>query len=220
MQKKKIENWLYKKIKDKTKTYFLVYIIGIILYGIGSMISLNNNMIVNAYRYPIISVLLFLGILCLITGIVILIRLFYRFYQSSDSKPKLKQCVIIYIIVILITGPLIGGVGKLLYHVTDWQYGTIKLVIWGLSTYIHAILRFVFIYTCLSLYFEKSVDYKNKTFFLFILGLILLFSLSIGMSLLVPVVSQFLMLISDLIVSIGFVYYKLFGLKYNMKLGS
>ena len=70
------------------------------------------------------------------------------------------------------------------------------------------------------LYQEFEIDYKNKTFFLFILGLILLFSLSIGMSLLVPVVSQFLMLISDLIVSIGFVYYKLFGLKYNMKLGS
>ncbi|WP_249354928.1 hypothetical protein [Enterococcus hulanensis] len=197
------------KIKPKN-AYFLMYIVGLMLYGMGSYLFLNE-MLVSEFELKTGSQLLsILGILSIVGGIGILIGLFYQFYKRIVLKQKIHVALRNYLLIVLISGVLLGLFGEMIYRATDMSYDGVKSSIWILTTYIQGAARFIFIYYCLKLLVGEPFDWKTQLFKKMIAGVIVLLSISIGISLVLPVIGPMAMFLTDLIISIGIVYKQLF----------
>lgn len=212
-----------KKREEKTKNifrieskqnFFITYVIGVLLLSIGNSVFLNPQILSISFKKESLSMFPIFGALFSFFGILLLVYLFYRFYQRVPLKQKIKKGTIIYIVMILFTGLLVGLLGKVLYHITDWQYETIKKILWGVSSYVQGTLRFIFIYYCLNVYRSKAFDWKKKEFKLLLIGVLLMISLSLAISLFSSVIGRSALFISDVLITVGVVYFKLFVEKY------
>lgn len=176
----------------------------------GSYLFLNE-MLVSEFELKTGSQLLsILGILSIVGGIGILIGLFYQFYKRIVLKQKIHVVLRNYLLIVLISGVLLGLFGEMIYRATDMSYDGVKSSIWILTTYIQGAARFIFIYYCLKLLVGEPFDWKTQLFKKMIAGVIVLLSISIGISLVLPVLGPMAMFLTDLIISIGIVYKQLF----------
>lgn len=211
MPKKLKEEQFKKQGKmDSKKAYFFVYILGLMLYGMGSYLFLNDLLASRMEDELSINLINFLGILSISAGLCILIYLFYQFYKRMTEKQKVRNALRNYLLIVLISGVALGLLGEAAYRGTSMSYDLIKNLIWVLTTYIQGIVRFVFLYYCLKLLLKESFDWKNPLLKKMLLGVFLLLSASIGVRLLIPILGSMVMFMADLVIAIGVVYKELF----------
>ena len=220
MQKKKEEARSISSFKFKQKiSYFLLYVFGLTIYGIGNSIFVNNELVRAGVSGSNISTLLFLGGIFIATGLIILVYLFYRFYRSNILKTKILKALINYLLLILAVGIILGILGKIIFDFTSKDYNWTKRCIWILTTFIQGEMKFIFIYYCLSIYKEKTFDWKSHRFIIMILGIFMLLSLTILLSLYLPTIGGFFIFISDLVIATVIVYVELFQTKKGIENG-
>ncbi|MCJ1996140.1 hypothetical protein GYN67_05515 [Lactococcus piscium] len=214
MQKKQKELKLI-RILERTKAtqYFILYTIGLLSYGIGSSLFLNKvfleKIVIKSDRVP----LKFVGVLCVLIGIGILLFIVYQYYQKISLKQKMIKAIQTYILLVFVIGLVVGGIGKLIFEFTDRDYDWVKQLIWILTTLMQGELRFILIYYCLTLYKEKEFDWKSKGFLKLLLGVCLLLGVSILCRLLYPLLGTVVMFITDMMIMTGIVYFELVNQK-------
>lgn len=203
------------RILESTKTirYFILYTIGLLIYGIGSSLFLNRVFLEMIVIKSDRVTLQFLGVLCVLIGIGILLFIAYQFYKKISLKQKMIKAILTYILLVLVMGLIVGTIGKLIVEVTSRDYDWVKQFIWILTTLIQGELRFILIYYCVTLYRDKRVDWKSKGFFKLLLGVCLLLGLSIVCRLLYPLLGTLVMFMTDMIMMTGIVYFELFNQK-------
>lgn len=211
MQSKEKEKRDEKKQKMEPKVrYFSLYLLGLMLYGMGSYLFLNELVVtVMAIRVNV-TFFYVLGSLFTVTGIGILALLFYQFYKRVSDKQKLRTALRNYLLLILISGLILGLLGEMIYRGTGKNYVEIKTYIWVLTTYIQGVARFVFLYYCLKLLLAEAMNWKNPIFRKTLLGVLLLLSVSIGIHVFLPVFGSVAMFTSDIVIAVGVVYKELF----------
>lgn len=211
MQRKEKEEGFKKHGKMYSKKmYFFVYISGLMLYGMGSYVFLNELLASRLDDTLSINLINFFGILSIIVGLGILAFLFYQFYQRVPAKQKTRLALRNYLLIVLVSGAALGLLGETIYRITDRTYDEVKSFIWILTTYIQGEVRFIFLYYCLRLFLKKSFNWKDPILKKMLLGVFLLLSISIIVSLLVPVFGSMVMFMADLVIAIGVVYKELF----------
>ena len=215
MQRKEKDNRFELKGKTK-KTYFIVYVAGLMLYGMGSYLFLNDLLATRMEDQLSINFINFLGILSISVGVGLLVYLFYQFYKRVASKQKVRNALRNYLLVVLVVGAALGLTGEAIYRATDMSYDGVKNFIWVVTTYVQGIARFIFLYYCLKILLEKPVCWKEPLLKKMLLGVFLLLSISVGVSLLFPIFGPIVTFMADLIIAIGIVYKELFQ---NEKLG-
>ena len=207
MQKKLGEScWMTQWLVDKKKQYFALYVIGLLVYGVGSSFLLNKTFLEAVFLTSRGYRLKALGVLCLLTGMSILIFIFYQFYKRVVCKRKIAKALVYYVLLVVLSGILLGCLGKVLYDYLGRDYKLIKQVIWILTTLIQGMLRFIFIYYCLMTYQSTKFEWKSKRFLKMLLGICLLLSFSIVLSIVYPIFSSPVMFLSDMIIATSSVY--------------
>lgn len=207
MQKKLGEScWMTQWLVDKKKQYFALYVIGLLVYGVGSSFLLNKTFLEAVFLTSSGYRLKALGVLCLLTGMSILIFIFYQFYKRAVCKRKIAKASVSYVLLVVLSGILLGCLGKVLYDYLSRDYKSIKQVIWILTTLIQGVLRFIFIYYCLMIYQSTKFEWKSKRFLKMLLGICLLLSFSIVFSIVYPIFSSPVMFLSDIIIATSSVY--------------
>ena len=211
MQKKENEKRFKKlgKLNSK-KGYFSIYVFGLMLYGMGSYLFLNDLLASRMEDELGLNLINFFGILAVSAGLSMLIFLFYQFYKRVQSKQKTRNALRNYLLVVLISGAVLGLFGEAIYRATNMSYDEVKNLIWVLTTYIQGLVRFIFLYYCLKLISNEAFDWKNSKLKKLLLGVLLLLSVSIGVGLLFPIFGSMVMFIADLVIAIGIVYKELF----------
>lgn len=206
---------LFKSLKQlkRKDAYFLMYILGLMFYGMGSYLFLNELLMAKMDVFGDTNLFSILGLLLIITGISLLLFLFYRFYKRVSDKKKIHLALRNYLLVTLVFGVGLGLLGESMYRFTDKSYEWVKSFIWVLTSCIQGITRFIFLYYCLKLIQEKTIDWKNEWLKKLLLGVLLILSVSIGISLLFPVLGSLIRFIADLVIAIGIVYIELFQSK-------
>ena len=207
MPKKLVEScWMTQWLVDKKKQYFALYVIGVLVYGVGSSFLLNKTFLEAVFLTSRGYRLKALGVLCLLTGMSILIFIFYQFYKRIVCKRKIAKALVYYVLLVVLSGILLGCLGKVLYDYLGRDYKSIKQVIWLLTTLIQGTLRFIFIYYCLMTYQSTKFEWKSKRFLKMLLGICLLLSFSIVFSIVYPIFSSPVMFLSDIIIATSSVY--------------
>lgn len=196
------------KVEPK-RLYFFMYVLGLMLYGIGSYLFLNELLIsmFNASRNA--DVFYGLGVLTISAGVGLLLFLFYQFYKRVPTKEKTRRVLRNYLLLVLISGVVLGLMGEAIYRSTDMSYEGVKTVIWIVTTYVQGVLRFLFIYYCLTLLIEKPMNWKDPLLRKMLVGVFLLLSVSMGIRLVLPMLGSLAMFIADLVIAIGVVYKEL-----------
>ena len=196
------------KVEPK-RLYFLMYVLGLMLYGIGSYLFLNELLIsmFNASRNA--NIFYGLGVLTTSAGVGLLLFLFYQFYKRVPMKEKTRRVLRNYLLLVLISGVVLGLMGEAIYRSTDMSYEWVKTVIWIVTTYVQGVLRFLFIYYCLTLLIEKPMNWKDPLLRKMLVGVFLLLSVSMGIRLVLPMLGSLAMFIADLVIAIGVVYKEL-----------
>lgn len=191
------------------KRYFFMYVLGLMLYGMGSYLFLNELLIsmFNASRKA--NLFYILGVLTISVGLGLLLFLFYQFYKRVSFKDKTRIALRNYVLLILFSGVALGLIGEGIYRSTSMSYEWVKSFIWVVTTYIQGVFRFVFIYYCLTLLLEEPFNWKNPSLKKMLLGVFLLLSISIGISLTFPTMGSLAMFVADLVIAIGVVYKEL-----------
>lgn len=211
------EDLLFTRLKEKEmrfkaepkRFYFSIYVLGLMLYGIGSYLFLNE-LLVSMFNVSRNAQLFYaLGILTVSAGIGLLLYLFYQFYKRIHAKEKVRLALRNYLLLILISGVALGLLGEGIYRSTDMSYEWVKTVVWILTTYIQGSARFIFIYYCLNLLLEKPMNWKTSLLRKMLAGVFLLLSVSIGIRLAIPMLGSLAMFIADLVIAIGVVYKEL-----------
>ncbi|MEO1769332.1 hypothetical protein JZO67_001283 [Enterococcus sp. 665A] len=196
------------KIAPK-RLYFFMYVLGLMFYGMGSYLFLNELLVSMFDANRNANLFYVLGVLTISAGLGLLLFLFYQFYKRVSSKDKARVAIRNYVLVVLISGVALGLIGEGIYRSTAMSYEWVKSFIWVVTTYIQGVLRFVFIYYCLTLLLEKPFSWKNPLLKKMLLGVFLLLSISIGISLAFPMMGSLAMFIADLVIAIGVVYKEL-----------
>lgn len=211
MQKKENEKGFKKlgKLNSK-KGYFSIYVFGLMLYGMGSYLFLNDLLSARMEDDLSLNLMNFFGVLAVCLGLCLLLFLFYQFYKRVQFKQKTRNALRNYLLVVLISGAALGLLGEAIYRATNMSYDEVKNLIWVLTTYIQGIVRFIFLYYCLKLISNEAFDWKNSQLKKLLLGVLLLLSVSIGVGLLFPIFGSMVMFIADLVIAIGIVYKELF----------
>lgn len=196
------------KVEPK-RLYFFMYVLGLMLYGIGSYLFLNELLIsmFNASRNA--NIFYGLGVLTISAGVGLLLFLFYQFYKRVPTKEKTRKVLRNYLLLVLISGVVLGLMGEAIYRSTDMSYEWVKTVIWIVTTYVQGVLRFLFIYYCLTLLIEKPMNWKDPLLRKMLVGVFLLLSVSMGIRLVLPMLGSLAMFIADLVIAIGVVYKEL-----------
>lgn len=196
------------KVEPK-RLYFFMYVLGLMLYGIGSYLFLNELLIsmFNASRNA--DIFYGLGVLTISAGVGLLLFLFYQFYKRVPTKEKTRRVLRNYLLLVLISGVVLGLMGEAIYRSTDMSYEWVKTVIWIVTTYVQGVLRFLFIYYCLTLLIEKPMNWKDPLLRKMLVGVFLLLSVSMGIRLVLPMLGSLAMFIADLVIAIGGVYKEL-----------
>lgn len=196
------------KVEPK-RLYFFMYVLGLMLYGIGSYLFLNELLIsmFNASRNA--DIFHGLGVLTISAGVGLLLFLFYQFYKRVPTKEKTRRVLRNYLLLVLISGVVLGLMGEAIYRSTDMSYEWVKTVIWIVTTYVQGVLRFLFIYYCLTLLIEKPMNWKDPLLRKMLVGVFLLLSVSMGIRLVLPMLGSLAMFIADLVIAIGVVYKEL-----------
>ena len=196
------------KVEPK-RLYFFMYVLGLMLYGIGSYLFLNELLIsmFNASRNA--DIFYGLGVLTVSAGVGLLLFLFYQFYKRVPTKEKTRKVLRNYLLLVLISGVVLGLMGEAIYRSTDMSYEWVKTVIWIVTTYVQGVLRFLFIYYCLTLLIEKPMNWKDPLLRKMLVGVFLLLSVSMGIRLVLPMLGSLAMFIADLVIAIGVVYKEL-----------
>lgn len=196
------------KVEPK-RLYFFMYVLGLMLYGIGSYLFLNELLIsmFNASRNA--NIFYGLGVLTISVGVGLLLFLFYQFYKRVPTKEKTRRVLRNYLLLVLISGVVLGLMGEAIYRSTDMSYEWVKTVIWIVTTYVQGVLRFLFIYYCLTLLIEKPMNWKDPLLRKMLVGVFLLLSVSMGIRLVLPMLGSLAMFIADLVIAIGVVYKEL-----------
>lgn len=196
------------KVEPK-RLYFFMYVLGLMLYGIGSYLFLNELLIsmFNASRNA--NIFYGLGVLTISAGVGLLLFLFYQFYKRVPTKEKTRRVLRNYLLLVLISGVVLGLMGEAIYRSTDMSYEGVKTVIWIVTTYVQGLLRFLFIYYCLTLLIEKPMNWKDPLLRKMLVGVFLLLSVSMGIRLVLPMLGSLAMFIADLVIAIGVVYKEL-----------
>ena len=214
MQKKQTGLKLIRILEHtKTTQYFILYTIGLLSYGIGSSLFLNKVFLETIVIKSDRVTLKFVGVLCVLIGIGILLYIAYQYYKKVSLKQKMIKAIQNYILLVFVMGLIIGGIGKLIVAFKNRDYDWVKQFIWILTTLMQGELRFILIYYCLTLYKDQKFDWKSKGFFKLILGVCLLLGLSILWRLLYPLLGTLVMFITDMIMMTGIVYFELFNQK-------
>lgn len=213
MQKKEKEKRFKKlgggKIGSK-KAYFSIYVFGLMLYGMGSYLFLNDLLASRMEDELGLNLINFFGILAVSAGLSMLVFLFYQFYKRVQSKQKTRNALRNYLLVVLISGATLGLLGEAVYRTMDMSYDEVKNFIWVLTTYIQGLARFIFLYYCLKLISNEAFDWKNSQLKKLLVGVLLLLSVSIVVGLFFPIFGSMVMFIADLVIAIGVVYKELF----------
>ena len=186
-----------------------MYVLGLMLYGIGSYLFLNELLIsmFNASRNA--NIFYVLGVLTISSGVGLLLFLFYQFYKRVPTKEKIRRVLRNYLLLVLISGVVLGLMGEAIYRSTDMSYEWVKTVIWIVTTYVQGLLRFLFIYYCLTLLIEKPMNWKDPLLRKMLVGVFLLLGVSMGIRLVLPMLGSLAMFIADLVIAIGVVYKEL-----------
>ena len=214
MQKKSKESWLKTYLKlNKLSRYVLFYVLGLIVYGIGSSLFLNQALLKTIVLTSDNLILKLIGMLFVITGVCILLFVFYQFYQRVTSKKSVQKAIIVYLLSIIASGLVLGLFGKAIFEYTSQDYNWVKQLIWILTTLIQGGLRFIFIYYCLTIYQEKVFNWQNPSFLKLLFGVYILLSLTILFNSLYPPLGSTATFVSDLIISTGIVYLEIFKTK-------
>lgn len=214
MQVKEKESLFRNKNETKRKSaYFLSYVFGLMFYGMGSYLFLNDLLLAKIDVLGNTNLFSILGLLSSLAGIGILIFLFYQFYKRVADKRKIRIALRNYLLFLLITGVLFGLLGESIYRITDRSYDWVKNFIWVLTTYFQGITRFIFLYYCLTLLKNEAFSWKKIFFKKKVLVVFLLLSVSIGVSLFLPAVGSLVQFLVDMVVAIGIVYIGLFQTK-------
>lgn len=214
MQKKPKESWLKTHLKlNKLSQYFLFYVLGLLVYGIGSSLFLNQVLLKAIFLTSDSYIIKVIGVLLVLSGIGILLFVFYQFYQRVALKSQLRKAILIYLLSIITTGIILGLFGKLIFEYTGQNYNWVKQEIWILTTLIQGGLRFIFIFYCLIIYQEKVFNWQNPSFLKLLFCVYILLSLSIFINSLYPPLGPTAIFASDLIISIGIVYLEVFKTK-------
>lgn len=213
MQKKEKEKRFKKlgggKIGSK-KAYFSIYVFGLMLYGMGSYLFLNDLLASRMEDELGLNLINFFGILAVSAGLSMLVFLFYQFYKRVQYKQKTRNALRNYLLVVLISGATLGLLGEAVYRTMDMSYDEVKNFIWVLTTYIQGLARFIFLYYCLKLISNEAFDWKNSQLKKLLVGVLLLLSVSIVVGLFFPIFGSMVMFIADLVIAIGVVYKELF----------
>lgn len=211
----KEKGFLFRNVKQlkKKDAYFLMYILGLMFYGMGSYLFLNELLIAKIDVFGNTNLFSILGILLIIMGISLLLFLFYQFYKRVQDKRKVHLALRNYLLITLISGVVMGLLGESIYRFTDRSYEWVKSFVWISTSYIQGITRFIFLYYCLKMIQEKSIDWKNDFLRKLLVGVFLVLSVSIAISLFLPVLGSVVRFIGDLVIAIGIVYMELFQSK-------
>ena len=199
--------------RNKATQYFILYTIGLLSYGIGSSLFLNKVFLETIVIKSDRVTLKFVGVLCVLIGIGILLFIVYQYYQKVSLKQKMIKAIQNYILLVFVIGLVVGGIGKLILAFTNRDYDWVKQFIWILTTLMQGELRFILIYYCLTLYKDQKFDWKSQGFLKLLLGVCLLLGLSILCRLLYPLLGTLVMFITDMMMMTGIVYFELFNQK-------
>lgn len=206
----KVKSSLWEGIK---KFYFTLYVVGVMFYGMGSYLFLNG-IVTSRLEDSFNRIISYgIGVTLVSLGVGLFLYLFYLFYRKVSSKKKVRRALKNYLLVMLLSGVLLGLLGEMLYRTTEISYEGTKRLIWILTTYIQGSARFIFLYYCLENFLNESFCWKNRLFRQLLLGVFFLLSISIGIRIFLPSISPIVMFLTDIVISIGIVYKELFQSK-------
>lgn len=204
-------------IVTKRIMYFGFYVVGILFYGVGSYLFIEKGLATVVEKKMSQQMSFIFGGMFFLLGIGALGYIFVKFFGKITKKKELFILLAIYISLVLISGFLVGLLGETLYEKTILSYEKIKGLMWGLTTYIQGLSRFLLLYSCLNLLLFGKVNWKNKTLKYWILGVFVLLSLSVLSTLFFTRLGMIVQLMVDSIIAIGIVYYYLFNHRYILE---
>lgn len=214
MQKKQIGSRLkqYLKVNKQTK-YFLLYVLGLLVYGFGSSVLLNQAFIAHVFRISNLVNLTGFGMLCVMIGFCLLCFIFNQFYKRVGDKRRILKALLYYVLFVVISGVVLGVFGKVLYEVLNRDYDRTKRCIWIVSTLVQGEFRFVAIYYCLMIYKSNAFDWRSKVFVNRLVGVCMLLGVSILVSIGYPMFGIVAMFITDMIIATASIYVECFQTK-------
>lgn len=147
-----------------------------------------------------------IGLLSLIVGIVLLLRIGLWFIRTYGRQEVVR--VLAYgLLASVSSGWLLGLLGQGLYDHTSWDYMKIKTSIWVLSTLIQTVIKFAVLYGLSCLYHHRPYRWKEKMP-LSLLGVGLLITVvGISLTLFLPASEGFCLYVTDYLAVIGAAYY-------------
>lgn len=121
------------------KFYFTLYVVGVMFYGMGSYLFLNG-IVTSRLEDSFNRIISYgIGVTLVSLGVGLFLYLFYLFYRKVSSKKKVRRALKNYLLVMLLSGVLLGLLGEMLYRTTEISYEGTKRLIWILTTYIQGL---------------------------------------------------------------------------------
>lgn len=160
---------------------------------------------------PVLLVVLSLVTLGL--GLALVLPLMVWFYKRHRSDKRLSKLMLAYLLGVVISGIIIGGLGQLLYDHTSFAYYAVRTGVWIMSTIIQSILKVILCFGLVSIHKALPIRQRRSHLWLPLIGVVLVSICILLLSYFLPTVGSILVSLVDAIVLISTLYYFIYLVK-------